>query len=76
VVKEKMLGYKLPGGSKVHTRKAGFHYGWDWGPKIKVSGIWRPIEIKAHKNSEIKDLYIEQTEILDSIAQLKLFDFE
>jgi len=75
VVKEKELGYKLPGGSKVHTRKAGFHYGWDWGPKIKVSGIWRPIEIKAHKNSEIKDLYIEQTEILDSIAQLK-FNFE
>ncbi len=72
IIKENQLGYKLPGGGKVHTRKAGFHYGWDWGPKIKVSGIWRPIEIKAHKISEIKDLYIEQKNISDSIADLKL----
>ena len=23
----------------VFTRKAGYHYGWDWGPRIVTSGI-------------------------------------
>ena len=70
--KEKNVGYKLPGGKKVHTRKAGFHYGWDWGPKITVSGIWKPIELKGYNRSYIKDIYIEQKEIFDSLANLKI----
>ena len=49
--KEQSLGYKLPGGGKVHTRKAGFHYGWDWGPKLSVAGIWKSIELKGYSNS-------------------------
>ena len=32
--KKEFLGYTLPGGDRVFTRKAGFHYGWDWGAKI------------------------------------------
>ena len=70
--KEINLGYKLPGGGKVHTRKAGFHYGWDWGPKITVSGIWKPITIKGYSKSSIKDIYIQQKEILDSLAKLQV----
>jgi len=70
--KEINLGYKLPGGGKVHTRKAGFHYGWDWGPKITVSGIWKPITIKGYNKSSINDIYIQQKEILDSLAKLQI----
>ena len=43
--KQAQLGYHLPGDNRVFTRKAGFHYGWDWGPKISSSGIWRKIEL-------------------------------
>lgn len=72
IKKEIDLGYKLPGGKKVHTRKAGFHYGWDWGPKIPVSGIWKPVEIISYNNAIIKDLYIEQKEVFDSVANFKI----
>ena len=29
----------------IFARKAGYHYGWDWGPRLVTSGIWRPIEL-------------------------------
>jgi beta-mannosidase len=33
------LGYELPGGQRTMTRKAQFHYGWDWGPRLVGAGI-------------------------------------
>ena len=26
------------------TRKAMYHYGWDWGPRLVTSGIWKPVK--------------------------------
>ena len=66
------LGYNLPGGDRVFTRKAGFHYGWDWGAKISPTGIWRSVELKSWNSCRIKDVYIEQTNLTDSLADLKL----
>ena len=39
---------KVEGGKRVSvfTRKAGYHYGWDWGPRLVTSGIWRPVNLK------------------------------
>ncbi|HSG27374.1 MAG TPA: hypothetical protein VLA34_02750, partial [Candidatus Krumholzibacterium sp.] len=41
------LPYELPGGSRVFTRKAAYHYGWDWGPRFVTAGIWRPVSIEV-----------------------------
>lgn len=30
----------------VYSRKAPYHYGWDWGPRLVTMGIWRPISIR------------------------------
>lgn len=43
-----------------HIRKAHFMFGWDWGPQIPDSGIWRDIEIQGFKTAKIKDVYITQ----------------
>ncbi len=48
---------RIPGGNRV--RKAPYHYGWDWGPKIVTCGIWRPISILGF-SSRIKEVYIAQ----------------
>lgn len=37
----RQLSYTLPGDEKVFTRKAQYHYGWDWGPRFVTAGIWR-----------------------------------
>jgi beta-mannosidase len=52
------LGYELPDGSKrAVTRKAGFHYGWDWGPRFVTAGPWQPIEIRAWSKALINDVH-------------------
>ena len=42
----------------VFTRKAGYHYGWDWGPRLVTSGIWRPITLFSWDDVRIKDFNI------------------
>ena len=41
------LGYELPGGQRTMTRKAQFHYGWDWGPRFVGAGILKRPYIEA-----------------------------
>ena len=38
---------EVPGEKRVSvfSRKSGYHYGWDWGPRLVTSGIWRPITL-------------------------------
>ena len=68
--KQTALGYRLPGGDRVFTRKAGFHYGWDWGVEITPSGIWRKVELKSWDTCKIKDIYVVQDNLTDTLADL------
>lgn len=42
----------------VFTRKAGYHYGWDWGPRLVTSGIWRSVTLNSWDDVRIKDFNI------------------
>jgi beta-mannosidase len=71
------LGYQLPasndaGKMKVSpfVRKAPFHFGWDWGPRIVTMGIWRPVRIEGHSLAKIKDVYFEQVSVEADRASL------
>ena len=66
------LEYHLPGGDRVFTRKAGFHYGWDWGAKIAPSGIWRKVTLESWGNCKIKNVNVIQNFLSDSIAKLTI----
>jgi len=63
---------KVPGNKKVGVfeRKAPYSFGWDWGPRLVTSGIWRPIKINFWNNFQIKDLHFTQ-EIEDDNALIK-----
>jgi beta-mannosidase len=39
--------------ARVYVRKAQYSYGWDWGPKLPTSGIWRAIRIEAWSRGRI-----------------------
>ncbi len=52
----------------IYTRKAGYHFGWDWGPRLVTSGIWRPVTLKAWDNAKIENLQIVQNSVADDKA--------
>ena len=59
----------------VFTRKAPYHYGWDWGPRLVTSGIWQPINLKTWNHYNIEDLYIRQKTLNESanlVAEIEL----
>lgn len=59
----------------VFTRKAGYHYGWDWGPRLVTSGIWKLVKLKSWDTIDIKNVFIKQTNVSKEEAQLN-FDIE
>lgn len=78
------LGYPLPAsnddsemggvGNKklsVFTRKAGYHYGWDWGPRFVTSGIWRPVYLNSWNGVKIENVQFIQESVSIHIAEIK-----
>jgi len=59
-----------PNKVSVFTRKAPYHFGWDWGPRLVTSGIWRPAYLKPIKVAQIKDLAVIQENIGKAKASL------
>jgi beta-mannosidase len=52
------LGYPLPGGRWNQSRKAAYHFGWDWGPKFVTAGIWKPVYLEAWDLQKVEDIYV------------------
>lgn len=54
----------------VYARKAGYHYGWDWGPRLVTCGIWRPVYLEAWNNVRIEDVYYNQKSVTEKRADV------
>ena len=74
--KVKARGYELPAvndlGEKtsVYTRKAPYSFGWDWGPRLVTSGIWKPVRLEAWDEARLADVAIRQKELGPERASL------
>jgi beta-mannosidase len=71
------LGYKLPAANdqseqmvSMFTRKAPYHYGWDWGPRFVTAGIWRPVTLEPWDGARLDDVQVFQRELTDARARL------
>ena len=55
----------------IFARKAGYHYGWDWGPRLVTSGIWRDVDLETWNGLKIDNVQYVQKDVNPSRAQLQ-----
>lgn len=54
----------------VFARKAGYHYGWDWGPRLVTSGIWRSVCLEGWSEARIVSQHFRQQEVSSRRARI------
>lgn len=71
------LGYVLPAPNETverkvspFTRKAPYHFGWDWGLRLVTAGIWRPVYLEMYNDVRIEDVQIVQLSLDEALAKL------
>jgi len=64
------LGYELPGGIRTMTRKAQFHYGWDWGPRLVGCGIYKEPELLVWDDFLLENVFFATSEISENSARM------
>ena len=57
--------------SSAYVRKAGYQYGWDWGPRLVAIGIWKGVRLEAYDNARLNDFYVAQQHLSDKVAALE-----
>jgi len=78
VEKMKSMDYTLPadndqaGKTSPHTRKAPYHYGWDWGPCLVTSGIWKGVELIGWDDWHVNHFQISNKSVSKDNAELEV----
>jgi beta-mannosidase len=63
--------------SSTYVRKAGYQYGWDWGPRVVALGIWKPVKLEAWDAARLDDFHVTQVHLDDQVAALEAsFDIQ
>lgn len=53
-----------------YVRKPKYQYGWDWGPRIVTTGIWRFTRLEAWDDTRLDRVRIAQDALTDAEARL------
>lgn len=53
-----------------YVRKAGYQYGWDWGPRIVTEGIWLPVHLDSWNAVRVDDFHVRQNYVSSEAAQV------
>ena len=54
----------------IYVRKAGYNFGWDWGPRFVTVGIWKPIMLEAWNTAKIDAIQYITKSIENNKAQM------
>ncbi len=67
--KASALPYQLPE-ERAFSRKAPYQFGWDWGPRLVTSGIWRPVFLRAWNKARVNSIQVTTEKISEKNARI------
>jgi beta-mannosidase len=53
----------------MYSRKAGFHFGWDWGPRLVTAGIWQSVILESWNDFRLDNVHVVQDDISKELAK-------
>jgi beta-mannosidase len=56
----------IPGGA--HVRKAPCQFGWDWGPQLPPTGIWKEMRLEGYTTARLADVHVRQAHEVDGVT--------
>ncbi len=57
---------------RIYARKAQYSFGWDWGPRLVTSGIWRPIYLESWSVARIEHVHVRALRVSEEEAVLRV----
>ncbi|MGE5498719.1 MAG: beta-mannosidase [Syntrophothermus sp.] len=54
----------------LYSRKAGYHYGWDWGPRLITCGVWRPVYLETWDDIKLDNVFVMQNNVSKAKADI------
>jgi len=57
---------------RVYGRKCQCSFGWDWGPRLPTSGIWKDVEVVAYDITRIENVSARVESLTAGAAELRL----
>ena len=58
--------------NRVYIRKAQYSFGWDWGPELTTSGIWKDVYIIEKPKAEIESITFNTISITGDVAEVEI----
>ncbi len=60
---KKDLPFVIPDNPRAYVRKAQYHFGWDWGPKLTTCGVWKEVRLEAYNEKPKEKEYVPTRKI-------------
>lgn len=57
---------------RAYARKAGYHFGWDWTPRICTVGIWRPVSVIFSDSAYIDTIQVFTSYLAEDHSMARL----
>lgn len=64
--------FTMPESPRSFVRKAQYHFGWDWGPRLVTAGIWKEVKLNFWNKAKFQNIAIEQKNLTSKKAELNI----
>lgn len=68
----KKVPFTMPESPRSFVRKAQYHFGWDWGPRLVTAGIWKGVKLEFWNNAKLESVKVGQKNLTKDKADLAI----